>query len=81
MITPTLAIKPILIVILATALISCGSPTSTTTPSPAATTGAGLSYSTAIVVPATNEMAGVRYEYAYIRTHYPGSQFMYQALS
>src|SRR6266436_4991156 len=81
MVTSTRVMKPTLIVILAAALASCASPSSTTTPSAAATTGTGSSYATAIVVPATNEMAGVKFEYAYIRTHYTGSQFMYQALS
>ena len=46
----------------------------------AAASGAGSSYATAIIVPASNEMAGVKWEYAYIRVHYPGSKFMYQAV-
>ena len=48
-------------------------PTGTATP--------GSSYATAIIVPAMNEISGVNYEYAYIRKHYPGSKFMYQALT
>jgi hypothetical protein len=42
--------------------------------------GVGSSYAAAIIVPATNETTGGRWEYAYIRAHYPGSKFMYQAV-
>ena len=69
-----------LLLVFAVTLASCASPTPTTSPATAAATGAGSSYATAIVVPATNEISGVQWEYAYIRTHYPGSKFMYQAL-
>jgi hypothetical protein len=72
--------KYLFVVVIAVELVSCASLTSTTSVLPA-TRGAGSSYVTAIVVPATNEMSGVKYEYAYIRSHYPGSKFMYQALT
>ena len=72
--------KHLLLLVFAVTLASCASPTSTTSPTTAAATGAGSSCATAIVVPATNEISGVQWEYAYIRTHYPGSKFMYQAL-
>ena len=72
--------KHLLLLAFAAALASCASPTSPTSPATAAAAGVGSSYRTAIVVPATNEISGVQWEYAYIRTHYPGSKFMYQAL-
>ena len=72
--------KHVLLGLVTATLVSCATPSSTTGPIMAAAGGAGASYATAIVVPATNEMAGVQWEYAYIRSHYPGSKFMYQAL-
>jgi hypothetical protein len=71
--------KHVLLGLVATTLVSCATTSSTTAPITAAG-GAGSSHATAIVVPAMNEMAGVQWEYAYIRSHYPGSKFMYQAL-
>src|ERR1041385_2569073 len=72
--------KHILLGVLGAALVSCATPNPPTGPTTASASGAGSSYATAIVVPATTEMAGVQWEYAYIRSHYPGSKFMYQAL-
>jgi len=69
-----------LLVIVAATVLSFASPSSITLATPAVESGAGSSYATAIVVPASNEMAGVKWEYAYIRSHYPGSKFMYQVL-
>jgi hypothetical protein len=81
MIKPHFAMKHLLLAFAAATLVSCASPTSSTTLSTAAAArGAGSSYATAIIVPATNEIGGVRWEYAYIRAHYPGYKFMYQAL-
>src|SRR4051812_26302830 len=65
----------------AATLFSCASPTATTPMATTASTGTGSSYARAIVVPASDEMAGVRYEHDYIRTHYPGSRFLSQGLS
>jgi hypothetical protein len=72
--------KHVLLGVVAAILVACATPSSSTAPNTAAAGGAGSSYATAIVVPAKNEMAGVQWEYAYIRSHYPGSKFMYQAL-
>jgi hypothetical protein len=72
--------KDLLVTVVAPTLVSCATSNSTTPPTSAAGTGTGSSYTTAIVVPATNEITGVQWEYAYIRSHYPGSKFMYQAL-
>jgi len=72
--------KHLLLLVFAAILASCAAPTSSTSRATAAATGAGSSYATAIVVPATNEISGVQWEYAYIRRRYPGSKFMYQAL-
>src|SRR5438093_4903617 len=72
--------KHLLLFVFTATLASCASPTSTTPSATAAATCAGSSYATAIIVPGTNEINGVQWEYAYIRTHYPGSKFMYQAL-
>jgi hypothetical protein len=72
--------KHLLLFVFAATFVSCASPISSTLPATAAATGAGSSYAAAIVVPGTNEINGVQWEYAYIRTHYPGSTFMYQAL-
>ena len=72
--------KYLLLSLSAAVVLSSASTTSTTLATPAAASGADSSYGTAIIVPATNEMAGVKWEYAYIRAHYPGSKFMYQAV-
>jgi len=69
-----------LLLVVAAMVVPCAPFSSTALATPAGASGVGSSYATAILVPATNEMAGVKWEYAYIRAHYPGSQFMYQAL-
>ena len=69
------AMKHALLGLVAATLVSCAMPSSTTAPIAAAVRGSGSSYATAIIVPATNEMAGVQWEeYAYIRSHYPGPE-------
>ena len=76
----TVAMKYLLLILVAGIVVPFALPSSTALATPAAAIGVGSSYATAIVVPATNEMAGVKWEYVYIRAHYPGSKFMYQAL-
>lgn len=71
--------KYFVILIAAVALSSCATPSAPTTPA-AASSGAGSSYNTAIVVPATNEISGVTYEHDYIRSHYPDSKILSQTL-
>ena len=75
--------KYLLALSVAAVLSSCATPTTPTAPTTSAplSSGAGASYQTAIVVPATNEVSGVAYEYDYIRAHYPKSKFISQALS
>jgi hypothetical protein len=73
--------KYLLAVIVTAFLSSCATPTASTTSSAPPASGAGSSYQTAIVVPATNEVSGVAFEYDYIRAHYPKSKFVSQALS
>jgi hypothetical protein len=76
----TARLSQISLLIAAVFLVSCA--TAPTAPTPAsAAFGVGSSYSTAIIVPATTEMAGVRYEHEYIRSHYAGSRFISQSLS
>jgi hypothetical protein len=75
--------RTILLTGLAT-LLFCASPVIThakPTPPPKATASAGSSFETAIVVPAKSEPAVVKYEYDYIRTHYPRSRVSSQALT
>jgi hypothetical protein len=72
--------KYLIVIVLAAGLFSCAAPPTATIPG-TASTGAGSSFATAIIVPARNEMSGVRYEHDYIRSHYPGSRPISQALS
>jgi hypothetical protein len=65
--------------VVAAFLSSCATPSAPTTPA-ATSAGAGSSYNTAIVVPAANEISGVKYEHDYIRSHYPGSKLLSQTL-
>src|SRR5437867_1796067 len=81
MVMPRFATKYVLLKVVAATVVSCTSLSSITLGTPASASGAGSSYATAIIVPASNEMAGVKWEYAYIREHYPGSKFMYQTLA
>jgi len=80
MLMRTLA-KYLLLLVVAAIVASHTWPSFTALGTPTAAGGVGSSYATAIMVPATNETAGVKWEYAYIRAHYPGSKFMYQAVS
>lgn len=65
------------------ALCLCVSATtaSAKTKAPVPKNSAGSSFDTAIVVPARNEMSGVKYEHDYIRTHYPRSRPLGQRLT
>jgi hypothetical protein len=47
---------------------------------PTVVVAAGSSYATAIRVPATNERSGIRYEHAYIASHYRGARMLGQRL-
>jgi hypothetical protein len=71
-------VKYLAAMIVASALLSCASPSAT----PEASTPSardGSSISNAIVVPKTGKTTGVAYEYAYIGSHYPGAQPVSQA--
>jgi hypothetical protein len=80
MLRHTAPVKYLIVIALTAALLSCATPPTATIPGKAST-GAGSSFATAIIVPVTNEMAGVRFEHDYIRSHYPGSRFISQSLS
>ena len=66
-------------VVLAAALLAGFSHTSLAR-EPSVSATPGLSYATAIRVPATNERDGVRWERSYLASHYRGARFAGQRL-
>ena len=83
MFTPIDLMRAIPTTVVATLLLCAASLTAHAkpTPSPTAASSAGSSFETAIVVPAKNELSGVKYEHDYIRTHYPRSRPLGQSLT
>jgi hypothetical protein len=64
--------KYLVTILLTATLLSCASPSSTTTAPAPSSSGLGSSFATAIRAPAATERDGIRWERIYLAHHYRG---------